>query len=79
MFLLKHTLLFLMSKNSDLKAKFLFKNKTTKSSKNVVSLGVDVDWVCLGGNVVVGNCIGGNFVLGENVVVGSLLPAMSQS
>ena len=48
----------------------MFKNKATEISKNVVSLGGNVDWVCLGSNVVVGDCIGGNFVLGENVVVG---------
>ena len=62
----------LLYKNSELKAKFLFKNKATKSSKNLVSFGGNVDWV-------VGDCIGGNFVLGENVVVGSLFLAMSQS
>ena len=38
-FLLKSKLLFLVSKNSELKAKFLFKNKATKSNKNVPSLG----------------------------------------
>ena len=68
-FLLKSKLLFLVSKNSELKTKFLFKNKATKSNKNVPSLGGNVDWVCLGCNVVVGDCIGGNFVLGEKVVV----------
>ena len=68
-FLLKSKLLFLVSKNSELKAKFLFKNKTTKSSKNVPSLGGSVDWVCLGCDVVVGDCIEGNFVPGEKVVV----------
>ena len=46
MFLLKSKLLFLVSKNSELKAKFLFKNKATKSSKNVPSSGGNVDWVC---------------------------------
>ena len=46
-----------------------FKNKATKSSKNVPSLGGNVDWVCLGCDVVVGDCIGGNFVPGEKVVV----------
>ena len=56
-FLLKSKLLFLVSNNSELKAKFLFKNKTTKSSKNVPSLGGTVNWVCLG------------FVPGEKVVV----------
>ena len=68
-FLLKSKLLFLVSKNSEVKAKFLFKNKATKSSKNVPSLGGNVDWVCLGCDVVVGDCIGGNFVPGEKVVV----------
>ena len=68
-FLLKSKLLFLVSKNSELKAKFLFKNKATKSSKNVPSLGSNVDWVCLGCDVVVGDCIGGNFVPDEKVVV----------
>ena len=29
----------------------------------------NVDWVCLGCDVVVGDCIGGNFVPGEKVVV----------
>ena len=43
-FLLKSKLLFFVSKNSELKAKFLFKNKATKSSKNVPSLGGNVDW-----------------------------------
>ena len=66
-FLLKSKLLFLVSKNSELKAKFLFKNKATKSSKNVPSLGGNVDWVCLGCDVVVGDCIGGKKV--EKVVV----------
>ena len=64
-FLLKSKLLFLVSKNSELKAKFLFKNKAkflfknkaTKSSKNVRSFGGNLDWVCLG------------FVPGEKVVV----------
>ena len=56
-FLLKSKLLFLVSNNSEFKAKFLFKNKTTKSSKNVPSFGDNVDWVCLG------------FVPGEKVVV----------
>ena len=50
-FLLKSKLLFLVSKNSELKAKFLFKNKTTKSNKNVPSLGSNLDWVCLGCDV----------------------------
>ena len=69
-FLLKSKLLFLVSKNSELKAKFLFKNKATKSNKNVPSLGGNVDWVCLGCDVVaVGDCIGGNFVPGEKVLV----------
>ena len=36
----------------------------------MVSFGGHEDWVRLSGNVVVGGCIGGNFVLGENVVVG---------
>ena len=66
MFLLKYTLLFLLSKNSKFKAELLFKNKATKSSKNVVSLGGNVDCVC----DVVGDCIGSNFVLGENAVAG---------
>ena len=61
MFLLKYTSLFSLSKNSELKAKFLFKNKATNNSKNVVSLGGNVDWVCLVGNVVVGECIGDTF------------------
>ena len=39
----------------------------------MVSLDGNVDWVCLGGNVVVGDCMGGKFVLGENVVVGVAL------
>ena len=78
-FLLKSKLLFSVSKNSELKAKFLFKNKATESSKNVPSLGGNVDWVCLGCDVVVGDCIGGNFVPGEKVVVEVLLLAMSQS
>ena len=56
-FLLKSKLLFLVTKNSELKAKFLFKNKAIKSSKNVPSLGGNVDWVCLG------------FVPSEKVVV----------
>ena len=78
-FLLKSKLLFLVSKNSELKGKFLFKNKATKSSKNVPSLDGNVDWVCLGCNVVVGDCIGGNFVPGEKLWWRSLLLAMSQS
>ena len=53
-FLLKSKLLFLVSKNSELKAKFLFKNKATKSNKNVPSLGSNVVGVVLGGNVAVG-------------------------
>ena len=56
LFLLKSKLLSSVSNNSELKAKFLFKNKTTKSNKNVPSLGGN-DWVCLG------------FVPGEKVVV----------
>ena len=70
MFLLKYTSLFSLSKNSKLKAKFLFENEATKSSKTVVSLGGNVDWVCLVGNIVVRDCIGSNFVLAENAVVG---------
>ena len=49
-FLLKSKLLFLVSKNSELKAKFLFKNKATKSNKYVPSLGsnvVGVFWVVM--------------------------------
>ena len=48
MFLLKYTLLFILSKKSELKAKFLFKNKVTKSSENAVSLVSNVGWaVCV--------------------------------
>ena len=47
MFLLKYTSLFLLSKKSELKAKFLFKNKVTKSSENAVSLVGNVGWVCV--------------------------------
>ena len=43
-FLLKSKLWFLVSKNSELKAKFLFKNKATKSSKNVPSLDGKFGW-----------------------------------
>ena len=64
MFLLKIYITASLPKNSELKAKFLFKNK------NAVSLGGDVDWVRLVGNVVVRDCIGSNFVLVEIVVVG---------
>ena len=49
MFLLKYTLLFLLSKKSELKAGFLYKNKVTKSSENVVSLVCNVGWDCLCG------------------------------
>ena len=41
-------------KDSDLKAKFLFKNKAIKRSKNTVRLG---------GNNVVRGCMGDNFTL----------------
>ena len=64
-FLLKSKLLFLVSKNSELKAKFLFKNKATKSSKNVPSLGGNVG-VVLGGNVAVGVSLGGSPAVGVN-------------
>ena len=65
-FLLKSKLLFLVSKNSELKAKFLFKNKATKSNKNVPSLGIDVVGVVLGGNVAVGVSLGGSPAVGVN-------------
>ena len=58
-FLLKYKLLFIYFEDSDLKAKFLFKNKVIKSSKNVVSLG---------GNDVVRDCMG--FALGGNLLFG---------
>ena len=57
----------------------MLKNKATKSCKNVVSLGGNVDWICLVGNGVVGNCIGGNFVLVKMLWWWSLLLAMLQS
>ena len=65
-FLLKSKLLFLVSKNSELKAKFLFKNKATKSNKNVPSLGSNVVGVVLGGNVAVGVSLGGSPAVGVN-------------
>ena len=49
MFLLKYTLLFLLSKKSELKPRFLYRNKVTKSSENVASLVCNVCWVCLCG------------------------------
>ena len=49
----------------------MFKNKAIKSSKNVVRLsGKVVNWVSLGGNYVVRDCMGDNFALGGNVVFG---------
>ena len=49
----------------------MFKNIAIKSSKNVVSLGGNVvDWVSLGDNDVVKDCIGDSFALGGNLVFG---------
>ena len=56
--------MFLVSKNSELKAKFLFKNKATKSNKNVPSLGSNVVGVVLGSNVAVGVSSGGSPTVG---------------
>ena len=76
-FLLKSKLLFLVSKNSELKAKFLLKNKATKSNKNVPSLGSNVVGVVLGGNVAVGVSLGGSPAvrvnLGVNVIVDGIV------
>ena len=47
MFLLKYTLLFLLSKKPELKARFLYRNKVTKSSENAVSLVCNVCVVLL--------------------------------
>ena len=78
-FLLKSKLLFLVSKNSELKAKFLFKNKATKSNKNVIKMCQVVnvvvdDIVAVGGNVVVGVTLGGSILvrvsLGGSIDVG---------
>ena len=49
----------------------MFKNKAIKSSKNLVSLvGNVADWVSLGGNDVVRDCMGDSFALGGNLVFG---------
>ena len=67
MFLLKYTLLFLLSKKSELKARFLY--KVTKSSENAVSLVCNVGWVCLCGIVAAGVSFGGIASVGVSLVV----------
>ena len=78
-FLLKSKLLFLVFRNSELKENFLFKNKATKSNKNVIKMcqvvNVVVDGiVAVGGNVVVGVTLGGSILvrvsLGGSIDVG---------
>ena len=54
MFLLKYALLFLLSKKSELKPRFLYRSKVTKSSENAVSLVCNVGWVCLCGIIAAG-------------------------
>ena len=69
MFLLKYTLLFLLSKKSELKPRFLYRNKVTKSSENAVSLVCNVGWVCFCGIIAAGVSCGGIAFAGVSLVV----------
>ena len=69
MFLLKYTLLFLLSKKPELKARFLYRNKVTKRSENAASLVCNVGWVCLYGIIAAGVRSGGIAFVGVSLVV----------